>query len=90
MLRSLFDRRVVVLGLLILALLIVIAIAAPIITNVDPLRLNIGNRLKPPSWLHPFGTDDFGRDVFARVVYAGRMSLSVGFLVTALRASWVR
>jgi len=83
MLRRLFDRRVVAVGLLILILLIVIAIAAPLITNVDPLRLNVANRLKPPSWLHPFGTDDFGRDVFARVVYAGRLSLSVGFLVTA-------
>ncbi|WP_240791187.1 ABC transporter permease [Roseomonas sp. AR75] len=70
----------VAIGLLVLAVLFV----SPWMTSVDPLKLSVMDRLKPPSALHPFGTDDFGRDVFARVAHGARLSLIIGFLVTAV------
>lgn len=54
----------------------------------DPIAINtetlIEDRLQPPSLGHPFGTDDLGRDVFARVVYGARFSLAVGLIATAI------
>jgi peptide/nickel transport system permease protein len=73
-------RPVVVLGLAALALLAL----SPWLSGVDPLRLSIADRLKPPSVQHLFGTDDFGRDVFARVAHGARLSLLIGLLVSAL------
>jgi peptide/nickel transport system permease protein len=70
----------VALGLLLLAVMFV----SPWTTGVDPLKLSVMDRLKPPSALHLFGTDDFGRDVFARVAHGARLSLIIGFLVTAV------
>ena len=73
-------RPVVLLGLAALLLLA----AAPWLTGVDPLRISVAERLRPPSAQHWFGTDDFGRDVFARVAHGARLSLWIGFLVAAL------
>nr|WP_269327602.1 ABC transporter permease [Kineosporia mesophila] len=60
--------------------MIVLAIAAPLVTGHDPTALGLTAGLQPPSWSHPFGTDQLGRDVWARVVYAGRTDLRVGVL----------
>jgi peptide/nickel transport system permease protein len=57
------------------------ALFAPLIAKHDPLAIDILTRLQPPSWEHPFGTDELGRDNFARVLFGGRLSL-----VTALAA----
>jgi ABC-type dipeptide/oligopeptide/nickel transport system permease subunit len=77
----------------ILCVLIVCAIFAPWIARHDPLVLELeSSRFLPPffidggSLLHPFGTDSSGRDVFARVVYGGRVSLLLGFLPVAIGA----
>lgn len=77
----------------ILLLLIVLSVAAPLITSSDPLALNLETgRFLPPffaeggSLAHPFGTDGAGRDVFARVLYGGRISLALGFLPVAIGA----
>jgi len=53
------------------------ALFAPLLTSADPLALS-SETLRPPSWAHPMGTDDLGRDLFARVLYGGRVSLMVG------------
>ena len=74
---------VVLIGLLVLILLAV----SPWLAAIDPLKLSVADRLKPPSFRHLFGTDDFGRDVFARVAHGARLSLLIGFLVTALATS---
>ncbi|HVV94783.1 MAG TPA: ABC transporter permease [Hyphomicrobiales bacterium] len=69
------------------AVLIVIAavsIAAPLITDVSPQELDPISRLLPPAADHWFGTDGLGRDVFARTLYGGRISLLVGFGVAVL------
>ncbi len=64
-----------------LLILVLIALAAPIIAPHDPQALNPAGRLQPPGGPHPFGTDNFGRDVFSRAVWGARLSLEVGFLV---------
>jgi peptide/nickel transport system permease protein len=79
-----FWRGEVVFGIVLLALLAVMFLGFPIISGVSPYKLDVINRLTAPSLAHPFGTDDLGRDVFNRVMYAGRISLSVGFLVTTV------
>ncbi len=76
-----FRRGEVVFGLVLLGLLLAAFLFWPLVSSVDPYKLDVINRLKPPSLAHPFGTDDFGRDVFSRVMHAGRPSLLVGLLV---------
>lgn len=71
-------------GLIIIALLSVIALAAPWISHYDPITQDIVHRLQGPSQAHWFGTDDLGRDVFSRIVYGTRISLSVGFLAVGI------
>jgi ABC-type dipeptide/oligopeptide/nickel transport system permease subunit len=73
------DRRAV-LGLGAVAVLVLLAIAAPLVTRWDPTGIALANQLQPPSTTHWLGTDLQGRDVWARLVYGARISLSVGFL----------
>ena len=78
----LFARRnpTLVAGGAILALMTLAAIAAPLFAG-DPVTINPARRLRPPSAEHWLGTDQLGRDVFARVVWGARVSLQVGLLV---------
>lgn len=64
-----------------IAFMVFVALFAAWISPHDPMLLDVMNRLKPPSSEHWFGTDEFGRDIFSRVVYGARISLFVGFLV---------
>jgi peptide/nickel transport system permease protein len=56
------------------------AISAPLITHFNPIAITPEDRLLPPSAVHLMGTDNFGRDTFTRVVFGGRISLSVGII----------
>ncbi|MET0745832.1 MAG: ABC transporter permease [Microvirga sp.] len=82
----LMTRRTVTIGLAILLVIAALAILAPFIAPYSPSRLSIVNRLKPPSGVFWFGTDEFGRDVFSRTIYAGRLSLLVGVSVVTFAA----
>jgi ABC-type dipeptide/oligopeptide/nickel transport system permease subunit len=62
----------------VIALLVLMAATAPIVARYDPLRIDLINQLRPPSSSHWLGTDVQGRDVWARLVYGARISLSVG------------
>ena len=73
------DRRAW-LGGGVIVLLALLAIAAPIVARHDPFGIDLINSLEPPSAHHWFGTDIQGRDVWARLVYGARVSLSVGLL----------
>ncbi len=84
--RRLLKRKTVAAGLLVLLVFVLLAVFAPMIAPYSPSKLSIVNRLKPPSELYWFGTDEFGRDVFSRTIYAGRLSLLVGAAVVALSA----
>ncbi|MBO7745655.1 ABC transporter permease [Paenibacillus sp. MWE-103] len=77
------------LGIAAVALLAVFVLAAAFafLTNKDPNALNVLEKLKPPGAGHWFGTDDYGRDYFARALYGGRVSLTVGFLAMILSTS---
>lgn len=68
-----------VLGLAIITAAILLAIAAPWVAPFDPITHDTPNALQPPSLLHFFGTDNFGRDVFSRVMWAIRVDLQIGF-----------
>lgn len=74
----------IVVGLCILLLMIFLALAAPLITSHDPILIVSTDRLKPPGAEFIFGTDNFGRDVFTRILYGGRISLQVGLVSVTL------
>lgn len=71
--------RLAMFGLVTLVLLVLFAFVGPMIYTVDPKLINIAESSAPPSLEHPMGTDDLGRDLLARNMYGGRISLSVGF-----------
>lgn len=83
-LRRLFRNRLSMLGAIIVLLMIIIAVAAPLIASQDPYAITVANRLLPPSHAHWFGTDSMGEDVFSRVIYGARISMMVGFCVSVL------
>jgi len=73
-----------VIGAATLLLMTFIAFFAPLLGTVDPQAVAPLNRLKPPSWEYWFGTDALGRDVYSRVMYGSRVSLTVGISVALL------
>ncbi len=81
--RFIHDRLAVA-GALIFAFLCVLAILAPLIsehiTGYNPDKISLSETYAPPGLKHWFGTDEYGRDYFTRIVYAGRISLSIGLL----------
>ncbi|WP_427026538.1 ABC transporter permease (plasmid) [Aureimonas ureilytica] len=83
-LRRLARNKAILVGLVILGLVVLAALFAPLIAPYAPNKLSIVNKLKPPSAVHLFGTDEFGRDVFSRAIYAGRVSLLVSLGVVAI------
>ncbi len=74
-------NKAAMLGLVVAILLILMAIFSSTLYDYETQVINqdIPNRLQPPSWEHPFGTDESGRDILARIVYGSRFSLSIGF-----------
>jgi peptide/nickel transport system permease protein len=81
-----FIRRnpTILIGGTLLAIIIFVSVAAPLLTAYDPLRLTVVDRLQPPSAKHLFGTDAYGRDIFSRTLYGGRVSLLVGLGVPTM------
>src|ERR1041385_1598508 len=68
-------------GLAVLLAVILVAIAAPLLTPYDPIVQSLGDAFKPPlSADHLLGTDNFGRDVWSRIVYSTRLDLQIGFV----------
>jgi peptide/nickel transport system permease protein len=86
-LRVFRQSRLGMSGAILLSVVVFAALFAPWVAQQNPLSLNPAVRLRPPSAAHWFGTDDFGRDVFSRVVYGSRLSLEVGSLVVLSTAA---
>lgn len=82
--RRLRRSASLVAGAVILFLVVVSAICAPQISPYDPIEQDFASQLQPPSANHLFGTDEFGRDIFSRVVYGARVALQVGGLADAI------
>ena len=76
--RKFLNNRLAVIGLVIFTIILLASIFAPLLTPWDPTEINLRAISTPPSWEHWFGTDKTGRDVFARVLYGGRISILVG------------
>ena len=66
-------------SLIILIFIIIVAVLAPYISPYDPLITATEEKLLPPSFKHLFGTDQLGRDMLARMIAGGKVSISVGF-----------
>ncbi len=80
-----FKRnRLAVGGLLMIGLIFFVAGTAPLLAPYDPGKTDVSLKLKPPSFQHLLGTDQLGRDVFSRMLYGSRISLSVGFVAVAI------
>ena len=78
-------NKLAMIGMVIVILNILIAIFAPLLTSFDPNMMDYGNAFLPPGTDgHIFGTDNFGRDLFARVIYGSRVSLIVGVASIAI------
>lgn len=75
-----FQNKLAVTGLIMLSIIVLAAVFAPFIAQHDPNFQSLRLRLQDPSLQFWFGTDDLGRDIFSRVLYAGRVSLMVGFM----------
>ena len=73
-------------GLSIVLLLFVMAVFAPYLAPYDPTMINVKNVLLPPSSKHLLGTDELGRDVLSRLIYASRISIKVGFIAVGISA----
>ena len=81
-----FARRYprVVIGGTLLSILVLLSLLAPLIAPYDPIKLNVAQRLKPPTALHWFGTDAYGRDVLTRTLWGGQISLLIAISVACL------
>ena len=83
-LRRFLRHRLAIIGLVVLGTIVLMAVAAPLITSFPPEVLDLRSIKQPPSLLHPFGTDVLGYDVWSRVVFGSRTSLTVGFGAVAI------
>jgi peptide/nickel transport system permease protein len=82
--RKLAAHRSFKIGLVLVVALVLCAIIGPWLTGIDPTTMSIRYRFKPPSARFPFGSDQYGRDILTRVLYGGRLSLSIGFSVALI------
>lgn len=73
------NKRALI-GFWMVVIFLVIAIFAPLIAPYDPLEQNMQIKLESPSFAHPFGTDEFGRDILSRIMYGAQISLMIGVI----------
>jgi peptide/nickel transport system permease protein len=80
-------HRLAVASSIVLALIVVAVLFGPLVWRVPINEIDFTAKLEGPSWVHPFGTDDLGQDILARMLYGGRISLAVGFSAMLVAAS---
>lgn len=76
-------NRMALAGGAIVLFMFMMAVAASF-TSIDPAAIDVSKSLQPPSWEHPLGTDDLGREVLVRMLYGARISLLVGFVAVGI------
>jgi peptide/nickel transport system permease protein len=84
--KQLLKNKKVLFGIMLVTLMFFLAVFAGLITTHDPNKIDVSveEKLQPPSREHYFGTDDLGRDVFSRIAYGARISISVGFIAVGI------
>jgi peptide/nickel transport system permease protein len=87
MLRRLPRRPAAVIGGGVLVFFVALALAAPLVSPYDPVATDWAAVRKPPSAAHPFGTDELGRDVLARIIWGSRASLAAAAVAVAMAAA---
>src|SRR6266702_4282381 len=85
--RKFRRHRMAAASVVILTVLTAVVVLGPLIWRVPINEIDFTARLSPPSWQHPFGTDDLGQDLLARMLYGGRISLAVGVVATLIALS---
>jgi peptide/nickel transport system permease protein len=85
-LRRLMHHRLFVLGCVLFGIVLIVALLAPLIAPFDPNRLSMRNKFRPPSADYLFGTDNFGRSLWSRVVWGAQLSMLIGGSVVAINA----
>lgn len=83
--RQFKKKKVAVVGLVILIIMILTAVLAPVIAKHDPYSYDVTKTNEPPSKEHILGTDEIGRDYFARILYGGRVSMKVGLFAVIIQ-----
>ncbi|MCD6545307.1 MAG: ABC transporter permease [Thermotogae bacterium] len=78
------KSKLTMIGSFVVLFFIIIAIFAPYIAPYDPIAQDLSQRLQPPSSKHLFGTDQFGRDIFSRVIYGSRIAIWIIILVSII------
>lgn len=86
--RRLVRHRLAMFGAVILLIVMLLALFGPILTPYDPNGMDFTVRFASPSLQHPMGTDDFGRDIFARVIYGAQISLKVSLIAVAVATAF--
>src|SRR4051812_43308328 len=86
MLGILRRRWILAAGFGVVALLCLVAVAAPLLAPISPDAQDMANALRPPSAAHPFGTDEFGRDLLSRILFGGRVTLLASTAAVLLAA----
>ncbi|MBW2061467.1 MAG: ABC transporter permease [Deltaproteobacteria bacterium] len=101
--RKLLRSPLAFFGFAVILLVLICAIFAPWLAPHDPLAMDIDNMLSGPSWVHPLGTDQMGRDTLSRIIYGSRVALIVSLdavslgiilgvpigLISAYRRGWI-
>jgi peptide/nickel transport system permease protein len=82
--QTFFSNRLAIFGTAVIAVFILMAVFAPLIAPYDPLRQDLAAKFAPPSWAHPFGQDELGRDILSRIIYGARISLTAGLAAVAI------
>jgi peptide/nickel transport system permease protein len=82
--RKIFTNKAVCAGGIVFLLIVLVALIGPVLWTQDPNAQAVTERLSAPSALHPLGTDDFGRDLLARIIVGARVSLGVGLSVAII------
>lgn len=83
-LRKLRRDKLAVISVTVLVVLALVAVLAPVLAPYGPAEINSADRLQGPSVEHPFGTDQFGRDILSRIIYGTRISFQVGLISVSI------
>jgi ABC-type dipeptide/oligopeptide/nickel transport system permease subunit len=84
--RYLSRRPLAALAVVVLLLLVVVSVAAPIVAPYGPMKADLALQFERPSFAHPFGTDELGRDILSRIIWGGRLTLATAAGSIALSA----